>query len=167
VTVYIVRHARAGQRSRWVGDDSLRPLDDRGQTQATGIADALEHHHVSALWSSPFRRCVQTLEPLGVRLRLDVHRCEALSEGADLVGAIALVRSAPAGTVMCTHGDLLPEIIAAVIRRGASCISEPDWRKGVTWVLDRGEHESSSDDESIADDDLSGWTLTVWAPPRS
>jgi hypothetical protein len=96
-----------------------------------------------------------------------VHHCEALSEGADLAGAIAMVRSAPAGTVMCTHGDLLPEIIAAVIRRGATCISEPDWRKGVTWVLDRGEHESSSDDEIITDDDLSGWTLTVWAPPRS
>ena len=32
--VLLVRHARAGDRSEWEGDDRLRPLDKKGRRQA-------------------------------------------------------------------------------------------------------------------------------------
>src|SRR5690606_35714758 len=83
--IHLVRHAHAGNRSAWTDDDSQRPLSEKGRAQATAIAAALvpelsarsADHHGSGpveLWSSPFVRCVQTLEPLGVRLDLEVDR---------------------------------------------------------------------------------------------
>ena len=40
--VYLVRHATAGHRASWDGDDQLRPLDERGVRQAEGLDEALE-----------------------------------------------------------------------------------------------------------------------------
>jgi 8-oxo-dGTP diphosphatase len=37
VTVFLVRHARAGRRDRWVGDDRLRPLSKKGRAQAAAL----------------------------------------------------------------------------------------------------------------------------------
>ena len=47
----------------------------------------------------------------------------------------------PDSTVMCSHGDLIPEVIEGLLRRGADLTTAPDWRKAVTWVLERdGDH---------------------------
>ena len=40
--VYLVRHARAGHRAQWDGNDTLRPLDERGRRQAELLVDQLE-----------------------------------------------------------------------------------------------------------------------------
>lgn len=164
--MYLIRHARAGQRSRWVGDDAERPLDDRGHVQAAAIADHLAPRGITALWSSPYRRCVQTLEPLGERLGLEVGTCSTLAEGAEMHHALDLVRRVAAGTAMCTHGDLLPEIVAGLERRGARVLDAPDWRKGVTWSIERAPEPAPMVAGDL-DDDLSAWTLRVWGPPPS
>ena len=41
VTVFLVRHARAGRRDRWVGDDRLRPLSKKGRAQAAALPGLL------------------------------------------------------------------------------------------------------------------------------
>ena len=38
---------------------------------------------------------------------------------------------------VCSHGDVIPETIAALQRRGCEMTSAPDWRKGSVWVLER------------------------------
>ena len=41
MTLYLLRHARAGRRSAWKGDDELRPLSKVGRRQAEGLVDVL------------------------------------------------------------------------------------------------------------------------------
>ena len=41
MTVYLVRHAVAGDRGRWLGNDRLRPLARDGRHQAADLVDAL------------------------------------------------------------------------------------------------------------------------------
>jgi 8-oxo-(d)GTP phosphatase len=78
MTVYLVRHAKAGDREAWEGDDDLRPLSKPGRRQAAGLVDLLRPAGIRRLVSSPAVRCVQTLEPLGEALGLAVELDDAL-----------------------------------------------------------------------------------------
>lgn len=154
-TLYLVRHAKAGERARWNGDDRLRPLSGKGRRQAVALCDRL-YPLVSAspgavLLSSPYIRCMQTLEPLAARLHGTVNPNDHLLEGNGREGALELVETLPHGSVMCSHGDIIPDVMTALERRSAQIVSTPDWRKGSVWVLTR-----------------SGITVvsaTVWPPP--
>ena len=69
VTIYLVRHAKAGERNVWEGDDRLRPLSGRGHLQARGLLDVLEDAQFDRLLSSPYVRCMETVVPLSGRAR--------------------------------------------------------------------------------------------------
>jgi broad specificity phosphatase PhoE len=64
VRLHIVRHAHAGARSRWNGDDRLRPLSRRGEQQAAAVAAMLADSGARRLVSSPYIRCIETLRPM-------------------------------------------------------------------------------------------------------
>ncbi len=135
--VYLVRHAKAGDRDAWDDDDTQRPLTSRGRAQAERLADTFVALPPAQLLSSPYVRCVQTLEPTAARAGLHVDAVDELAEGRPWEDALALLDRVPASTVLCTHGDLIPALIAALERRGAEIRTAPDWRKGATWVLER------------------------------
>ena len=80
MALYLVRHAKAGQRSRWDGPDHLRPLTKAGRAQAQALAAWLANEPISRLLSSPYVRCVQTLEPLAEKLALEIEITEHLTE---------------------------------------------------------------------------------------
>ena len=84
MTVILVRHAAAGERSRWSGDDRLRPLDERGRRQATELAEALASRGVERVLTSPYVRCRQTVDPLAETLGLAVEERVELAEGGGL-----------------------------------------------------------------------------------
>src|SRR3954452_16495440 len=131
--LYLVRHAKAGSRSDWEGDDELRPLSKAGERQATAIARRLAKRDSTTLVSSPYLRCVQTLEPLAHLLREPVHVDERLAEGSTFPAVMELFASLPDGAVMYSHGDVIPDVIDALVRRGCEVTGEPDWRKSTTW----------------------------------
>ena len=136
--LYLVRHAKAGSRTRWTGDDRLRPLTDTGWAQAEALADRLAPLAAGGrLVSSPYVRCVQTIEPLAARLGTTVGIDECLAEESGFVGAIELLASLPEGSVLCSHGDVIPDTMEALQRRGCAIVGEPDWRKASVWVLTR------------------------------
>ena len=137
MSLYLVRHAKAGSRGDWKGDDRERPLTPAGRVQADGITVLLGHLPISKIWSSPYVRCMQTVEPLAEKLGLKVKITEALAEGLVFDDAVELVDSAPNHSVLCSHGDVIPAVIDALMARGLAIKGEPDWRKGSTWVLDR------------------------------
>jgi 8-oxo-(d)GTP phosphatase len=58
VTVYLNRHAKAGDRDSWADDDRLRPLSGRGHLQARALADLLGDATFDRILSSPFVRCM-------------------------------------------------------------------------------------------------------------
>ena len=137
MSLYLVRHAKAGSRSDWKGDDRERPLTPAGQRQVEGLKLLLGHLRISEIWSSPYVRCVQTVEPLADKLGLAINITEALAEGYVFDDAVALVDRVPDHSVLCSHGDVIPAVIDALMHRGLALKGEPDWRKGATWVLDR------------------------------
>jgi len=121
--VLIVRHARAGKRKEWTGDDRLRPLDARGVEQAGRLVEVLAGHELERILSSPYLRCVQTVEPLAAARGLELETREELAEGA---GAEALLGVLPTGaTVLCVHGDVLEEFFGKPLPKGSTTLVEP------------------------------------------
>lgn len=118
VALYLVRHAKAGRRSAWDDDDRLRPLTRAGVDQARAIAAMLAPHGPTMLVSSPYVRCRQTLEPLAEITGLEIVDEPGLAEESTLERSLAVLENAPDGAVMCSHGDVIPMTIDALIRRG-------------------------------------------------
>jgi phosphohistidine phosphatase SixA len=136
VSTYLVRHAKAGHRAGWSGDDWERPLTNAGHLQAAAIADRLAGEALKSLWSSPYVRCVQTLEPLADRTGLQIATDDRLAEGARFDDTLELILGTGDGAVFCTHGDVLTDVMNALVHRGTELTTAPEWRKGAVWVLD-------------------------------
>jgi phosphohistidine phosphatase SixA len=117
MSVVLLRHASAGDRDTWEGDDRLRPLDKRGRRQADALRDELLARGVTRALSSPYVRCTQTVAPLG----LDVEPDDRLAEGADLHETLELLRDAD-GAVACTHGDVIENVVGFSIKKGAGVV---------------------------------------------
>ena len=66
MTLYLIRHAHAGQAHHDDPDDHLRPLSRKGQKQAEALAQALAVLEVRCdrLFSSPYTRAAETAAPL-------------------------------------------------------------------------------------------------------
>src|SRR5262245_33307409 len=137
--LFFARHVKAGDRSRWDGADEARPASKNGRRQAVALADRLETEGVSALISSPALRCIQTVEPLADRLGLKIEIDDRLAEGSPFYHAVAVVRDAPDRALLCSHGDVVTDLIEALTRRGMELTTAPDWRKATLWVLDGDE----------------------------
>lgn len=143
LVIELVPHLDAGDRTKWVGDQDLRPLSELGQRQAVALADLLAAEPVHALVSSPALRCRQTLVPLASMLGLavsldpDLRETYGLTEpaawisgtpqpidcavaGTHVVGrglaALARIRAAHrrGRVIACSHGDLLPVLVACL-----------------------------------------------------
>ena len=139
MTVFLVRHADAKSRAAWPHDDESRPLSRRGADQADGLVKLLGRRKVGRILSSPAVRCVDTVEPLASALDLKVEETEELLEGADASEAYALLRRlARKGTdaVLCTHGDLVPELLRLAGRDGLKLEDTPRWPKGSTFAIE-------------------------------
>ena len=123
MTSVLLRHARAGDRMEWEGDDRLRPLDERGRRQADELVELLRPIGVRRIVSSPYVRCVQTVEPLAAALGLELEMDGLLAEGT---GDAALALVAENGVVACTHGDVVEAILGRSLKKGAAAIVEID-----------------------------------------
>ena len=127
MALLLVRHASAGNRLAWDGDDRERPLDPSGITQSRPLVALLKRFEVDAIYTSPYRRCIQTIEPLAAARLLGIDSREELGEEEQSEAGAKFVRSlARENVVVCGHGGLE----AAVVRQ------PPKWRKGDTLVLD-------------------------------
>ena len=138
MSVFLVRHAKAGSRGDWDGPDHLRPISRKGQRQAEAIAELLRGEGVKRVMSSRFVRCVQTVRPLADLLGLDVEVHDALAEGASIHAGIALVEEAAGdNAVLCSHGDVIPALLDALHDRDGLAIPPGfDFAKGSTWVIE-------------------------------
>lgn len=134
----LVRHAKAGDRSRWAGDDRLRPLSKAGRRQAIGLIDRLDGLPIARIISSPYVRCVQTVEPLASARALPVEEADPLSEGARLEDVLALIEALGGDpAALCSHGDVFPMVVRHYREQGMRIEGAEGWKKGSTWVLER------------------------------
>jgi broad specificity phosphatase PhoE len=136
VTVYLVRHARAGSRGRWKGDDALRPLSKVGKAQANGIAELLADKPIDLIVSSPFTRCLGTVEPLAEKLGVEIETSDALAESARLSQALRLFEKVQdREVVLCTHGDVMQDLLDHFGRHGVK-LRDHRMEKGSIWEFD-------------------------------
>jgi 8-oxo-dGTP diphosphatase len=120
VIVYLVRHARAGKRDEWEGDDRRRPLDGRGRRQAEALVEQLAGHEIARILSSPYVRCVETVCPLASARGPQVEETEALAEGAGAQAALRLFRESSGPVVACVHGDLVETLLGEKAKKGST-----------------------------------------------
>jgi 8-oxo-(d)GTP phosphatase len=130
VPLLLVRHASAGSRGDWDADDRLRPLDERGTRQAARLVECLSDLPVERILTSPYARCVQTVEPFAAARGVQPELRSELGEERQMTEGVALVREL-AGTdvVVCGHGGLQEALH-----------DPPRWRKGSTFVVDPALH---------------------------
>jgi 8-oxo-dGTP diphosphatase len=137
MAIYVVRHAKAGDRAEWEGDDRLRPLTKSGHRQAEELAAWLKKEPIDAILSSPYARCVQTLAPLAEQRKLPIEPRKDLEEGSGGESLVRLVAQFKGrNIVLCTHGDLVEEFIEHLIQKGLVPRGRASLEKGSTWVVE-------------------------------
>jgi 8-oxo-dGTP diphosphatase len=135
-TFYFVRHAKAGSRSHWTGDDRKRPLSKKGMQQAEDLVGLFAHFPISDIMSSPYLRCVQTVEPLARARRLEVKQTPVLAEGQGLRAYDLFQDGSLDHAVLCTHGDIVWELVEDLVRRQVLPSVEEQLEKAGTWVVE-------------------------------
>ena len=123
----VLRHARAGKKIPNRSKDFKRGLERQGDAVARQLPELITSSlRPAAIISSPFRRCLQTVEPLAQAIGLAVVEDDRFSPTGG-----AIVRDAfsdvAADSVVCTHG----EVIARLLGRQAQCA------KGAFWIVER------------------------------
>ena len=136
--IYVVRHAKAGSRSAWTEDDRIRPLSENGWEQAKALGQLLVRLSPSVLLSSPYLRCIQTLEPLSELCGLPVVVEPRIEEDSPLEKSLAALEDAPENAVLCSHGDVIPDVVNGLFRRGMDMTEAPrSLKKASLFVLHR------------------------------
>lgn len=135
-TLFLLRHATAGDRTKWTGVDAVRPITKKGKRQADALAASLRSRGVELIYSSPYTRCVQTVEPLAEAIGAKVVEHDALAEGPDIDGAYDLVdQLVGRNAVLCSHGDVIPAVINRMMWAGLTLDSHFYCSKGSIWEV--------------------------------
>jgi 8-oxo-dGTP diphosphatase len=136
-TLYLVRHAAAGDRTTWMGKDRDRPLTAKGEAQARGILGRLRDEGLERIITSPYLRCTETVRPLAESIGLELETNDYLAEAAGGKPARALVESLSGqNTVLCSHGDVIPQLLDWMVDEGLRLESSFDCKKGSIWVVE-------------------------------
>lgn len=126
------RHADAEELPAEGGDDLARALTPRGLKQAARMASWLDRQlpEGTRIYSSPARRCEQTVMALGRKYKL---RAELAPEsGAPALLELAQWPSAKQAVLLIGHQPTLGETIAELLQlQHATC----PVRKGAVWWL--------------------------------
>ena len=123
----LLRHALAGTKLADPELDFVRGLNAAGRATANGVPNLVfEYVRPSLLVSSPFARCVETMNPLAEGTLLPVFARDELTPAAPPGAFERLLLSVPDGAVLCTHGEVITRVF-----EGLEC------EKGAFWVVDR------------------------------
>ncbi len=136
--MFLVRHGVALGRSAWPDADQLRPLSKRGQRQSAGLVEVLAGEPIQRVLTSRAVRCRDTVRPLARKLGLDVRDHDSLYEGEtaaalDLATEVARKKG---DSALCSHGDVIPEVLRRLERLGLELPSDAECAKGSVWRLD-------------------------------
>lgn len=118
--IIALRHGKAVPPESWDGPDSTRPLLQRGADQALSVAPGIAAYRPTKLLSSDAARCLATIAPTSRLTGLEVREKTAISQDAYTGSAAGVMKivgkrlARATTTVFCSHGPVLPQIIAAV-----------------------------------------------------
>lgn len=134
--IALVRHAAAGVRGSFA-DDAARPLTLKGRLQANAIAADLGSLKFTRVLSSGYLRCRQTVEPLARARGLEVEVAAVLAEGHRAASLLPLLlRVGAAGAVLCSHGDVIADLVAHLVDQGLIPAGDARFPKASTWLIE-------------------------------
>jgi 8-oxo-(d)GTP phosphatase len=145
--VLLVRHAKAGSRSQWEGEDALRPLSATGRAQAEHLDELLALFGPDRLYTAPPRRCRDTIGPLAARLGVDMGVEPRLGEEGywanppAALSRLTKLAAQPGVTVISGQGGVIPDLVAMLVVGRSIPGVDPDnvpARKASTWALGFG-----------------------------
>ncbi|GLY53992.1 NUDIX hydrolase [Lentzea sp. NBRC 102530] len=141
LVVLLVRHAKAGKRSEWHGDDDLRPLSDAGLRQAAALRTLLPLWAPTRVHTAPRVRCVDTVAAVATDLDVEIVEEPRLSEegywpdpDAGLVRLLE-VAALEGRAVVSSQGGVIPSVVQSLAELGGLRLDEIPCKKGSTWVL--------------------------------
>lgn len=135
---YVLRHAKAGLRWSEEALDEERPLTRRGRRQALRLVERFQGIDLQRIVSSPFTRCVQTVEPLAEARGIKLETALELAEGQPSEAVEAFVRSVDLRpTLLCGHGKEIKGLIDRLEAAGTPIEGPRGLAKGSVWVLER------------------------------
>ncbi len=122
--VIVLRHSTAMLRSDWKGEEVKRPLLPAGEAEAQILAPTLAAFNPKRIYTSPWRRCHQTVEPYAARRGLIIIERSQLSEMGEAKGpqrtrkTIHKIVEDGRPSVLCTHRPALPTILDSLAEFG-------------------------------------------------
>ncbi|MFI5589058.1 NUDIX domain-containing protein [Amycolatopsis sp. NPDC051758] len=145
-TVVLVRHAKAGKRDEWTGDDDLRPLSEAGLRQAAALRRVVTLFGPDRVLSAPRLRCVQTVHGIADDVGAEVRHEPLLSEEGywpdPVLGVARLLAVAGDGgtPVVCSQGGVIPDLVSVLADRDGVELAAARGgvvpsKKGSFWVL--------------------------------
>jgi 8-oxo-(d)GTP phosphatase len=151
VPLIVVRHAPAGRKADWPGEDESRPLDAHGAANARTLAGLLAcFAPVARVISSPALRCTETVRPFAATFGGTVEaeaclvpygRSAVFSSRTDQADALRRLLSGLVAdrrpAVLCLHREILPDVLAEVcsaLGAPAAVPADPSLPKGGFWV---------------------------------
>ncbi|HEY7478107.1 MAG TPA: NUDIX hydrolase [Actinomycetota bacterium] len=140
VSVFVLRHTEAGERESWDEPDELRPISKAGLRQAGRVAEQLADVAFTRLVSSPYLRCIQSLEPIAQRRGLDITIAKELDEDEPPSGTEAwvLAASTDGPAALSTHGANVEGFVRRLQERDVPIGGDGTvaWEKGSVWRVD-------------------------------
>ena len=140
-TLLLVRHARAGKKRRWKGDDALRPLDSDGTAQAQRLAAVAPCYEPTRIASADLLRCADTVRPVSLNLgvAIDIEpRLGRDAYSADPRSTVDWVReqiAAGGTTMLCSQGEVIPDLMTRLAAHSRIKLRRQPTRKGSVWAL--------------------------------
>jgi 8-oxo-(d)GTP phosphatase len=141
VPCILLRHASAGRKNSWPGDDRRRPLDERGRAEARALAGLLACFAPRRVISSATERCLATVRPYAEQAGLAIEAERAFTVGNGQGGAararMAELIARPSPMVICGHRENLPVLLGEALADLDDHEPADEWSppKGGFWVL--------------------------------
>jgi 8-oxo-(d)GTP phosphatase len=130
-----LRHAKTIPGSDWQGPDATRPLLPVGRSQAKAVASPVAAFGPRKILSSTAARCLATVEPLSDTTKLGVSSTPDISQdahdqgAADVKGVVRKRLEKGKTAVLCSHGPVVPDIIARIATATADDSGRFDLRR--------------------------------------
>ena len=153
-TLLLVRHADAGKREEFAGDDDLRPLSGSGHRQSAALQELLTLYGPERVYAAPRTRCAQTVEPVAADLGVGVGDEPLLSEEGHWpdpqasLQRLLSIAAGPGPAVVCSQGGVIPEVVGRLAKASGL---RPDELAGARHMAAVGRFPSAK---------ASVWTLT-------
>jgi phosphohistidine phosphatase len=137
MTLYLVRHAHAGDPARWTGDDARRPLSAKGRLQADRLAQHLAALAIDldVIVTSPKVRARETADPIARAFGMEARMDDRLGGGLTLRGLEHLLADVgnPKAAMVVGHDPDFSQLAADL-----SGIADLPMRKGALIRFETG-----------------------------